>query len=154
MQLVEAGKVGLDQPVQRYIPWFRVSDPQASALISVRQLLYQTSGLPMIREAQLSTDLDDGVLERTVRALEHAKLNFPPGKSFAYSNANYETLGLIVQYVSGQTYEEYVKQHVFAPLEMKNSFVSLAEAMQHGMASGHRWWFGNHSQPRDRTVFA
>src|SRR6185295_17283154 len=108
----------------------------------VRQLLYQTSGLPMIREAQLSTALDDGVLERTVHALEQAKLNFPPGKSFEYSNANYETLGLIVQYVSGQLFEEYVKQHIFAPLDMKNTFVSQNEALQHGMAAGYRWWFG------------
>lgn len=59
----------------------------------------------MLREAQLSTALDDGALERTVRSLEHADLDFAPGTSFKYSNANYETLGLIVQYVSGQTYE-------------------------------------------------
>ncbi|HEX7774460.1 MAG TPA: serine hydrolase domain-containing protein, partial [Pyrinomonadaceae bacterium] len=48
MQLVEAGKVELDAPVRRYIPWFRVADPNASAQITVRQLLYQTSGLPML----------------------------------------------------------------------------------------------------------
>ncbi len=142
MQLVEAGRVELDAPVQRYIPWFRVADAQASAKITVRQLLYQTSGLPMIREAQLSTALDDGALERTVRALADEKLNFPPGKSFEYSNSNYEALGLIVQYVSGQSYEGYLKQHIFAPLEMKNSYVSQSEALQYGMASGHQWWFG------------
>ena len=46
MQLVEAGKVSLDAPVQRYLPWFRVADPQASAQMTVRHLLNQTSGLP------------------------------------------------------------------------------------------------------------
>ena len=46
MQLVEAGKVDLDAPVQRYLPWFRVADPRASAQMTVRQLLNQTSGLP------------------------------------------------------------------------------------------------------------
>ena len=45
MQLVEAGKVELDTPVQRYLPWFRVADAQASAQITVRHLLNQTSGL-------------------------------------------------------------------------------------------------------------
>ena len=45
MQLAEAGKVDLDAPVQRCIPWFRVADPEASALITVRHLLNQTSGL-------------------------------------------------------------------------------------------------------------
>ena len=45
MQLAEAGKLDLDAPVRRYIPWFRVADPEASALITVRHLLNQTSGL-------------------------------------------------------------------------------------------------------------
>jgi CubicO group peptidase (beta-lactamase class C family) len=45
MQLVEAGQVELDAPLQRYLPWFRVADPQASAQITVRHLLNQTSGL-------------------------------------------------------------------------------------------------------------
>lgn len=46
MQLVESGKVELDGPVRRYLPWFRVADLQASAQITVRHLLNQTSGLP------------------------------------------------------------------------------------------------------------
>jgi CubicO group peptidase (beta-lactamase class C family) len=46
MQLVEAGKVELDAPVQRYLPWFRVADPQASAQMTVRHLLNQTSAYP------------------------------------------------------------------------------------------------------------
>src|SRR5262245_47704919 len=66
MQLVEAGRIELDAPVRRYIPWFRTADAQASAGITVRELLNQTSGLPMIRDAQLETAQDDGVLERTV----------------------------------------------------------------------------------------
>ncbi len=142
MQLVEAGQVELDAPVQRYIPWFRVADPQASAQITVRQLIVQTSGIPQPMTSQMITDLDDGALERSVRALATEKLVSPPGQSFTYSNGNYNTLGLIVQTVSGQSYEEYVKQHIFAPLHMQNSFVSQAEAEQHGMAMGYRWWFG------------
>ena len=96
MQLVEAGKVELDAPVRRYIPWFRVADPNASAQITVRQLLYQTSGLPMLREPQFWTDQDAGALERTVRFLSDKQMSFPPGERFQYSNANYETAGLIV----------------------------------------------------------
>lgn len=142
MQLVEAGKVSLDAPVQKYVPWFRTADATASAQITVRQLLYQTSGLPMLREPQLMTDQDAGALERTVRSFAHAQLDHPPGQTFAYSNANYDTAGLIVQTVSGMSYEDYVKQHIFAPLDMKNSFASQDEALKHGMAAGHRWWFG------------
>jgi CubicO group peptidase (beta-lactamase class C family) len=142
MQLVEAGKVELDAPVQHYIPWFRTTDIQASAKITVRQLLNQTSGLPMIREPQLWTEQDEKALERTVRLLPSAKLQFPPGRSFGYSNSNYEALGLIVQDISGMSYEQYIKQYIFAPLDMQNSFASQEEALQHGMATGYRWWFG------------
>jgi CubicO group peptidase (beta-lactamase class C family) len=115
LQLVEAGKVELDAPVQRYIPWFRVADPKASAQITVRQLLNQTSGLPQIYETQFWTGQDEGALERVVRFLKKVELNRPVGKGFGYSNANYEVLGLIVQTVSGQTYEETIRQSIFAP---------------------------------------
>ena len=59
MQLVEAGKVELDAPVQRYLPWFRVADPQASAQMTVRHLLNQTSGLPLLPSWQLLANFDD-----------------------------------------------------------------------------------------------
>ncbi len=142
MQLVEAGKVQLDAPVRRYIRWFSVGNSRMAAKITVRQLLYHNSGLPMMREPQLWTEQDDKVLERTVRFLRTAKMNSQPVQSFKYSNANYETLGLIVQIVSGQSYEEYIKQHIFIPLNMQHSFVSQEQALLHGMASGYRWWFG------------
>ena len=70
MQLVEAGKIDLDAPVQRYLPWFRVADPQASAQMTVRHLLNQTSGLPTSSgEIQLA-DFDNrpGATERQARA--------------------------------------------------------------------------------------
>ena len=53
MQLVEAGKVELDAPVQRYLPWFRVADPQTSVQMTLRHLLNQTSGLPMLPRRRL-----------------------------------------------------------------------------------------------------
>jgi CubicO group peptidase (beta-lactamase class C family) len=73
MQLVEAGKVELDAPVQRYIPWFRLADPQASAHITVRQLLNQTSGIPQVPTLMTWTwPDDDNALERHVRLLAKA----------------------------------------------------------------------------------
>lgn len=142
MQLVEAGKVELDAPVQRYIPWFTLADSAAATRITVRQLLTMTSGLPQLYQTQLVTDEDHGTIERNVRLLRTKELSQPVGDGFVYSNAGYETLGLLIQLVSGQSYEEYVQQHIFAPLDMRNSFTSQDEAMQHGMATGHRWWFG------------
>lgn len=141
MQLVEAGKVDVDAPVQRYLPWFSLADSHASARITVRNLLNQTSGIPQLQDTMLWTDLDGGALERAVRSMKTAELSRPIG-TFGYSNANYQILGLIVQHVSGESYEDYVRQHIFTPLDMRTSFASQDEAQQHGMASGYHWWFG------------
>lgn len=143
MQLVEAGKIELDAPVQRYLPWFRVADPSASKAITVRELLYQTSGISQASTLETwNWRNDDDAMERHVRLLAHAPLLGPPGKTFAYANANYTTLGVIIQAVSGEPYEDYVRTHIFAPLDMRHSYLSQEEAEQHGLAAGHRWLFG------------
>ena len=144
MQLVEAGKVELDDPVQRYLPWFRLADPKASAQISVRHLLNQTSGLPMLPGVPSLADLDDrpDALEHQVRALSTLKLIHPPGRAFEYSNINYNILGLIVAIVSGQSYPEYIQTHIFNPLAMDCSYTAQSEARQNGLAVGCRHWFG------------
>jgi CubicO group peptidase (beta-lactamase class C family) len=139
MQLVEAGRVELDAPVQRYLPWFRVTDPGDSRAITVRQLLNQTSGLSEAAGLQAMYQ-PARTLEEQVRALANAPLAAPPGKAWAYSNANYQALGLIVEAASGQPYGRYVEQHIFAPLGMAHSFTAPQEAA--GLASGHQYWFG------------
>jgi CubicO group peptidase (beta-lactamase class C family) len=144
MQLVEAGKIDLDAPVQRYLPWFRVADEQASAKITVRHLLNQTSGLSTKtgRSFQGSGDTSDGALEKAVRKLRTAELTAPVGAKHQYSTINYSVLGLIVQTVSGQSYETYVQKNIFDPLRMGNSFTSEAAAQSHGLATGRNYWFG------------
>lgn len=143
MQLVEAGKVGLDAPVQRYLPWFRVADPQASAQMTVRHLLNQTSGLPWL-PSEIAFDLDDGspeAAERLVRSLATLKLNGPVGGKCEYSNFNYDILGLVVEAASGKRYADYIQGQIFDPLGMRHSYASKARAREDGLAVGHRHWF-------------
>jgi CubicO group peptidase (beta-lactamase class C family) len=144
MQLVEAGKVDLDAPVQRYIPWFRVADEKATAEITVRHLLNQTSGLSTKtgRSFQGSGDTSDSALERAVRKLSAVQLAEPVGATHQYSTINYSVLGLVVQNVSGQSYERYIQEHVFNALKMGHSFTSEADAEPQGLATGHHYWFG------------
>ncbi len=132
MQLVEAGKVELDAPVQRYLPWFRVADPQVSARMTVRHLLNQTSGLPTGAGSVILADFDDrpDASERQVRALSSLKINRPPGAKCEYSNLNYNILGLIIEAASGETYATYIQNHIFDPLEMAHSYSSKAKARQ------------------------
>jgi len=144
MQLVEAGKVELDAPVQRYLPWFRVADEQASAKITVRNLLNQTSGLSTKtgRSFQGNGDTSDGALEAAVRKLSNAQLTAPVGQKYQYSTINYSVLGLIVQTVAGRSYESYVQSSIFDPLRMRHSFTSESSAEPHGLATGYHYWFG------------
>lgn len=144
MQLVEAGKVSLDAPVTTYLPWFRTADATASANITVRHLLHQTSGLRTYegRQGLWDNDQSSMALEHSVRSLSGAPLRQPPGLRFEYSNENYNTLGLIVQSVSGLSYEHYVRTKIYAPLEMHRSAAALSDAGAAGIASGHGYLLG------------
>ena len=144
MQLAEADKIKLDASVQTSLPWFRVADVDASTLITVRHLLNQVSGLPQaIGQEQLTvTDNSASAIEKNVRALSKIELSAPPGQRYEYSNANYITLGMLIQAVSGQSYESYIAEHIFKPLNMQNSFASKTEAQQDGLAVGYQKWFG------------
>jgi len=145
MQLVEAGRMDLDEPVQRYLPWFRLADPQTSAQITVRHLLNQTSGLPTSAGEYPLADFDQspGATERQARALATLELTRPVGSAFEYCNMNYNLLGLIIEAASRQTYADYVQKHIFNPLGMRHTTASPAEAIQDGLATGHQYWFAH-----------
>jgi CubicO group peptidase (beta-lactamase class C family) len=144
MQLVEAGRVELDAPVRQYLPWFAVADEKASAGITVRMLLTQTSGLSTAAGRRTLTDFSSGddALENRVRALRGVSLTAPVGATYQYSNCNYQVLGLIIQQVTGRSYEAYMAEHVFAPLAMTRTYTSKEPALDNGLAMGHRTWFG------------
>jgi CubicO group peptidase (beta-lactamase class C family) len=144
LQLVDAGKLELDSPIQHYIPWFTLRDAEASKRITVRQLLNQTSGITTLSSQKRSTEGDRGAtsIELRVASLRVDELGAAPGERFQYSGANYATLGLLVQLVSGERYGDYLRSHVFGPLGMNHSFTDEAEAMADGLTSGHLYWFG------------
>ena len=144
MQLVESGRIDLDAPVRRYLPAFRVADEAASARITVRHLLHHTSGLPEDSAfgPMLSNDVSDDALSDRVRALEDVHLSNGVGAVFEYTDANYDVLGLVVQTISGQSYESYITEHIFAPLDMRHSYTDQSDARRNGLATGHRSWFG------------
>lgn len=142
MQLVEDGKLNLHDPVVKHLQWFDVAG-DAESQITISHLLYHTSGFSELGgvEAILIPD-GENALELGVRDLASVKLLFTPGEQFEYSNLNYNILGLIVQEVSGQTYEEYVEQYIFSPLGMNHSFTSMSDARENGATSGYYPFFG------------
>ncbi len=117
MQLVEAGKIELDAPVQTYLPAFTLADPAVARQITVRHLLNQTSGLadagfPELRLPQPAT------MEDRIESLHTARSVAPPGREFHYFNPNYQILARVVEVVSGQSFSAYLHTHIFAPLHM------------------------------------
>jgi len=122
MQLREQGLVDLDAPVSNYLDYF-----PAQHGITVWNLLTHSSGLPEPRdwlpshlrlEGQPLPDADE--MDRDYYA-ELTDLMFEPGSESAYANPDFVTLGQIVAAVSGQSYVEYVREHILGPLGMVNT---------------------------------
>ena len=144
MQLADNGRLYLDAPVQLYLPWFQIADEKTASEITVRQLLYQTSGFSEIDGEKLNLDssMADDALSASMKRLTHTELSNAPGNSFEYSNINYGLLGAIVEAVSGQSFEAYIQQNIFAPLDMKYSYTSWSDADAGGSTRGYYPFFG------------
>jgi CubicO group peptidase (beta-lactamase class C family) len=140
MQLVEGGLIDLDAPVQTYLPWFELADKETSAKITVRHLVNQTSGISE-KDGNRFWNSQQG-LEETVRGLDTIHLTQPVGSIYQYCNLNYVIAGLIVEKVSGQSYADYVTEHIFERLDMRHSYTSRAPALADGLSKGHYYMFG------------
>ena len=137
-QLVEQGKLEFNAPVQRYLPWFRISDEVASSQITINHLLHHTSGLS---EAGISRVFPaDTPIEEMVRALRDVSLTAPVGKTFQYFNYGYDILSLVIEAVSGMNYADYLDVHIFQPLQMTRSTADPYSAAD--LATGYTRVFG------------
>lgn len=134
MQLREDGKLRLDDPVSKHLPWFRVTraaddDPE----ITIEELLTHSSGLP--REAGSHwTTLDFPTTDELRALMAERQAPFSPEVRWKYSNLAYSVAGLVIEAVSGQRWADYVQQHIYAPLGMTASSV---DADVPGLATGY-----------------
>ena len=134
MQLVEDGRVDLDEPVTTYLPEL---SPGGDG-VSVRDLMHHRSGLATLVGVEPFWEDELGAsLHANVARLGPS---FHTDASHEYSNANYDTLALIVERVSGIAFAGYMQQHVFEPLGMANTQLDSATAEQSGLAAGHYHW--------------
>ena len=139
-QLIEQGKINPNDPVQEYIPWFKVANEEASQKITVNHLLHHTSGLS---EAGFTVVLpDDATNEEAVRALAGATLTEPVGRKFQYFNVGYDVLAVVVQNVSGIPYEEYLQKDILDPLKMAHTYTDPVLARANGLSQGYSRFFG------------
>ena len=150
MQLVEAGKIDVDTEVSHYLD---VYSGRPSGAVTIRQLLSHTSGFSTGQGNAAHPDPTGkkDELARGVAQLAEVTPAGAPGAQLAYSNANYEILGRVVEVVSGQEFQTYVAQHILVPVGMEDSFVADGEAHE-GMATGHLPWFGTKRPLPDNTT--
>ena len=139
MQLQEQGKLDVQDVVHAYLPDYPHGDQ-----ITIHHLLTHTSGIPNFTAFSdfLSTMDQPVTVEQNMDKFKDMPLNAEPGGVFSYSNSGYIVLGAIIEQVSGQLYGEYLDEHIFKPLGMKDSGIRDGELTDPQYAEGY---MGNQS---------
>ncbi len=121
MQLVEQGKVGLDDEITKYLPDF----PTQGHKVTVRHLLTHTSGIhnytalgPKVWNETFRVDQTN---EQMIALFKDVPFDFSPGERYGYSNSAFFLLGVIIEKVSGLPYPKYLKERILEPLGLRST---------------------------------
>jgi len=135
LQLMEQGKLSLQDEITRFIPDY----PLQGAKITIENLLTHTSG---IRDyTSMKDTLQRGKLDFKPEAMidyfKNQPMRFAPGTRYEYSNSNYFLLGYIIEMITGETYPQYLVNHIFRPLGMNNSNYGSDTMLIRNRAAGY-----------------
>ncbi|MGH9816278.1 MAG: serine hydrolase domain-containing protein, partial [Candidatus Acidiferrales bacterium] len=135
LQLQEKGKLSVQDPVCKYVP----GCPAGWAPVTIHHLLTHTSGIPSFTSFPdyLKTMMIASPPEKLLERFRDKPLEFAPGEKFNYSNSGYLLLGFILEKAAGQSYDEYLRANIFAPLGMDASGYDWNHAVLPGRASGY-----------------
>ena len=121
MQLVEQGLLDLDAPIQTYIPDY---PKHSTTQITTRHLLSHTSGIDGYKDGRESnTTIEYPSLYDALNLFKHRDLLFEPGSQYSYTTYGYTVLGVIIERVSGLTFEAYMQKHIWDRAQMTNTGV-------------------------------
>ncbi|MCA9217481.1 MAG: beta-lactamase family protein, partial [Planctomycetales bacterium] len=140
MQLVEKGKLDLDEPIQTYIPYFKPENPYAIPQ-TLRQLMTHRSGL--VRESPVGNyfDPDEPTLTETVTSLNRTKLVYKPNEKTKYSNAAIAVVGSVLEQQIEESHPNRVRRSIFDVLGMKQSSFVVSPAVEDKLATGWMWTY-------------
>lgn len=123
LQLEREGRLELTDSVNQYISWFEPEFKGEKATITIQQLLEHTSGIPTWTIFLIPTGThENSSLKQTIEKIKNIGLNNEPGKVHEYATINYDILALIIEEVTGQKFENYMKENVLEALDMQDSF--------------------------------
>ena len=141
--LVDAGKLGWDDKVIDHMPWFQMYDPWVTREMTVRDLLVHRSGLGLGAGDLLYVPRGKLPRAEVVRRLRYIKPETSFRSAYAYDNILYIVAGQLIEEVSGQTWENYIREHVFAPAGLPHAssddahhFGNANRAYPHGRVGG------------------
>jgi CubicO group peptidase (beta-lactamase class C family) len=132
MMLVEAGKVGLEDPLTKYFP----EAPSSWREVTVRELLSHTAGFTDYPKE--FDERKDYTEEELLKIVEAIPLAYPPGTSWSYSNLGYLTLGILIHKVTGEFYGDFLQQRIFRPLEMSTTRILNEADIISNRSAGYR----------------
>jgi CubicO group peptidase (beta-lactamase class C family) len=133
--LEERGKLSVDDPVKKYLP----GAPAAWDKITLFHLLTHTSGIPSFTSFPDYQKLEPfaATSEQLVARFRDKPLDFEPGEKWQYSNSGYVLLGHLIEKITGDSYEKFVRENIFTPLGMKDSGYDSNSAVIPRRASGY-----------------
>ncbi len=154
MQLVEKGKIKLDGKLTDYLPYYR---KDVGDKITINQILSHTAGLANYTNNQKFMQEQTGnkvTPKEFVLKYCSEELIFEPGTSWEYSNSGYFILGLVIEEVTGKTYEENLQENILTPLGMTNSGYEHSDKVYENKAKGYTSSFGEYKPARflDMTI--
>ena len=126
---IELGELTLDSSVSHYLPEFDRTDKQ---MITVRELLTHTSGLPAWRPIYVLTEDQP---DRAAGAIASLNLEYKPGTRVIYSDLGFIALGILLERLTGHRLAEMAKTEIFEPLKLKQTFFNPEIALQTGIAA-------------------
>jgi CubicO group peptidase (beta-lactamase class C family) len=137
MQLVEQGKLNLHVPISTYLPDY----PKKNAdVITIHHLLMHSSGTPNLTSfPNFFKDVSRNHYSpvQLVNLFADSTLQFRPGEKFDYTNSGYMLLGYIIETVTGKSYEQVLKENIFAPLKMYNTGYDHSKTLLKNRARGY-----------------
>ncbi|MEC8952970.1 MAG: serine hydrolase domain-containing protein, partial [Acidobacteriota bacterium] len=129
LQLRDAGKLRLDDPITDHLPWFDIQNPYPEAEpIRIWNLLTHSAGLPRESDHPSWTEFDFPTGEDLRETVSQQQTAYPSSTVWKYSNLGLSLAGAIVETVAGREYEEYVETEIMAPLGMSSSSVGVPSA--------------------------
>ncbi|HEX7295694.1 MAG TPA: serine hydrolase domain-containing protein, partial [Pyrinomonadaceae bacterium] len=126
---IELGELTLDSSVSHYLAEFDRTDKQ---IITVRELLTHTSGLPAWRPLYLLTEDEP---ERAAGAIANLDLEYKPGARVVYSDLGFIALGILLERMSHQRLADMANHEIFEPLKLQQTFFNPEMALQTGIAA-------------------